>query len=382
VPVALASLQEATPAAINCPCWAGAGDYCGKGVNLFAKKHGCVGLPGQDDKILSCTHDGHANNDQWTVHISCPYGCVFSPNGAPDYCKPPPPPPPRRLPRVDTVFLIVMENHNWSQIAGNSNAPFINDSLLPMSSYATRYYNNLGGLHPSEPNYLWLVSGYNFNIWDDADPSAHNISSHQHLMRLLDEADISWRAYQEDATDACPMTSTGLYAAKHDPFVYFTDVTNDQSYCAKHLVSLAALDQTLTATCPDTIPRFNFITPNLCNDMHGAAGCPTEDPVAVGDAWLAQYIPKIMASPVYQEGRAAIFITWDEDEPPACADQPYGDCPIGMIVVSPLARGHGYHNSIYYTHSSLLLTLQEIFGVAHRPLGDAANWVNLSDLFK
>ena len=52
-----------------------------------------------------------------------------------------------------------------------------------------------------------------------------------------------------------------------------------------------------------------------------------------------------------------------------------------MIALSPRAKGHGYNNSIYYTHSSTLRTLQDIFGV--RPyLGDAANAESLRDLFK
>jgi hypothetical protein len=50
-----------------------------------------------------------------------------------------------------------------------------------------------------------------------------------------------------------------------------------------------------------------------------------------------------------------------------------------MVVVSPLAKAN-YSNSIYYTHSSTLRTMQEIFGV--RPfLRDAANATDLSDLF-
>jgi hypothetical protein len=41
-----------------------------------------------------------------------------------------------------------------------------------------------------------------------------------------------------------------------------------------------------------------------------------------------------------------------------------------MIVLSPDARGHGYANTIHYTHSSTLKTIEEIFGL-HPLLGDA-----------
>jgi hypothetical protein len=56
-----------------------------------------------------------------------------------------------------------------------------------------------------------------------------------------------------------------------------------------------------------------------------------------------------------------------------------GDGPIGMIAVSPFAKP-GYSNTIRYTHSSTLRTLEEIFGVTPL-LGDAQNASDLSDLF-
>ena len=51
-----------------------------------------------------------------------------------------------------------------------------------------------------------------------------------------------------------------------------------------------------------------------------------------------------------------------------------------MVVLSPLARGGGYFNRVHYTHSSMLRTSQDIFGVMPL-LGDAANANDLSDLF-
>ena len=67
-----------------------------------------------------------------------------------------------------------------------------------------------------------------------------------------------------------------------------------------------------------------------------------------------------------------MFITWDEGEG--------SDGPIGMIVLSHAARGHGYSNALHYTHSSTLRTLEEIYGVSPL-LGAAQNATDLSDLF-
>ena len=89
-----------------------------------------------------------------------------------------------------------------------------------------------------------------------------------------------------------------------------------------------------------------------------------------GDDWLARELPALLSSAAFTN-RGAIFLTWDEG---------HNSRPIGLIVLSPLAKGHGYTNDISYTHSSLLRTVQEIFAV--RPLlGDAANATDLSDLF-
>src|SRR5579863_7648927 len=129
-----------------------------------------------------------------------------------------------RAESVKKVFVIGMENHNWTQpaqIAGkiqqiyqNPNAPFINSlvngtavaiingSAVDISkqvSYATAYHNVLatpGGsnpkIHPSEPNYLWAEAGTNFGILNDNDPFAAsgptNQDTDQHLAGWLTAA--------------------------------------------------------------------------------------------------------------------------------------------------------------------------------------------------
>src|SRR6478672_5674584 len=113
-----------------------------------------------------------------------------------------------------TVFFILIENHNWSSIKGSPSAPYINDVLLPMGAHAEQYYNP-PGLHPSEPNYIWLEAGDNFGILNDADPITNHLSTHKHLVKLLDDADISWKSYQEGIDGKrCPIVSVDHYAAK------------------------------------------------------------------------------------------------------------------------------------------------------------------------
>jgi phosphatidylinositol-3-phosphatase len=276
---------------------------------------------------------------------------------------------------IQTVFIILMENHNWTgdasklNIKGNPAAPYINNTLLPMASHAEQYFNPPNN-HPSLPNYLWLEAGGNFGILNDILPRHANLTTHKHLVRLLEEAGMTWKAYEEDITGTnCPLT----YAendVNHDPFVYFEDTTNDYSSnsaeCIAHVRPYTELASDLAA---GTVAQYNFITPNTCDDMHDSCG-PLHNPIAQGDAWLSANVPMILGSTAYQH--AVLFITWDE------ADR--GDGPIGMIVLSPFAKGSGYENSIHYTHGSTLRTMQEIFGVTPF-LRDADRETDLSDLF-
>ncbi len=273
---------------------------------------------------------------------------------------------------IQTVFIIVMENHNWSDIFKNPSAPYINKTLLPQASYAQQYYNP-PGTHPSEPNYLWLEAGTNFGVKNDNPPDSNHQSSTDHLVSYLNRSGFTWRAYQEGISGKeCPISDTGLYAARHNPTVFFDDVTGNNNansaYCIAHERPFSELKTDLSN---NTVAQYNFITPNMCNDMHNSSGCPTQDQVKNGDKWLSEQIPMIIASKAYQHG-GVIFITWDESE--------NGDNPIGMIVLSTFAKGHGYSNTIHYTHSSTLRTIQEIFNLTSF-LGDAAKANDLSDLF-
>jgi hypothetical protein len=278
------------------------------------------------------------------------------------------------------VFMILMENENWSQIKASASATYI-QSLLVSGAHCESYWNP-PGMHPSEPNYIWLEAGDNYGITtdDDPDPVSHHISTSNHLVSLLDSAGLTWRTYQEDMPlGTCPVTSVGLYAAKHNPFVFFDDTSGGESAsdpgCMAHTIpySAAQLQADLNA---NSVASYTWITPNLCDDMHNNTGCGTGDPIAHGDAFLSQIIPIIQASSAYQTD-GAIFITWDECEVPTGAP----DVPIGMIVLSPYAKA-GYTSTKKYDHSSTLKTMQEIFGVTPL-LGHAADasTSDLSELF-
>jgi phospholipase C len=129
---------------------------------------------------------------------------------------------------IQTVFMILMENVSWPDIVGSTNAPYIKNVLLPQSSYNSNMFTI--GAFGSLPQYLWLESGTNWGVNDSSDPASHQIHTTNHFVIQLEAAGISWRAYEESISGTtCPTASSGLYAAFHNPFVYFDDIYTNAS---------------------------------------------------------------------------------------------------------------------------------------------------------
>src|SRR5205807_6307389 len=228
----------------------------------------------------------------------------------------------------------------------------------------------VAGTFGSLPQYLWLESGTNWGVTSDSsDPSAHHFATTNHFVIQLQNAGISWKAYEESITGTtCPTASSGMYAGFHNPFVYFDDIYLDPANCTNHIRPYTELARDLTN---NTVARYNFITPNLCDDMHGSASCPPGNRIQQGDTWLSAEIPRIMASQAYRNN-GAIIITWDEGTANVAG-------PFATMVLSPWAKT-GYTMSNRLDHTATFRTLQEIFQV---PLLYAAKTgTNLSDLFK
>jgi hypothetical protein len=283
---------------------------------------------------------------------------------------------------IQTVFVILMENHSWSTITKSTSSTYIK-SLMAKGAYATNYKTPTGN-HPSEPNYIWLEAGGNLGITNDNPPSANHQATTDHLVSQLEAKGISWKTYQEGITGTtCPLTASGLYDPKHCPMLFFDNITDNRTatskHCTDHVRPYTELATDLTA---GTVARYNFITPNLCNDMHGetiGTNCPslTTDMIKKGDTWLSTEVPKILASNAFKNG-GALFITWDEGDESANPLAAASDGPMGMIVLSSFAKV-GYASSLAYTHSSTLRTFETIFGVPF--LRGAATSNDLSDMF-
>ncbi len=254
------------------------------------------------------------------------------------------------LPITGTIYTIVFENHGVDAVFDPKNTYF--NQLAQEYGTADAY---LANDHPSLTNYMRMTSGTNQGFGDNGPPSQHQADGSDNLADQLDAAGITWRAYMEDMVDPCRMTDNGKYAVKHNPFVYYTSLTNDQARCDEHVVDF---DQHFTEDLAANQYKYMWITPNMCHSMHD---CDT----TVGDAWLAEVIPQIMASPGYQEG-GAIFVLFDEGD----ADATYAwslvfkrPQNVPAIVISDKLVYPGFVSDTTYTHNSYLATIEDAFGL-------------------
>jgi phosphatidylinositol-3-phosphatase len=246
-----------------------------------------------------------------------------------------------------------MENKPYGSIIGNASAPYEN-RLAAQCGLAADYH---GVGHPSLPNYLAATGGSTFGVTDDNGPSAHRINGDS-IFGQLDRANLGWRSYEESMPKNCDLAASGEYAVKHNPAAYFTA---SRPACNADDVPLArGLDRDIAA---GALPAFAFVTPNLCDDTHNCA-------VSTGDAWLAKWIPRILAGPNYRAGNTLVVLTWDEGV--GSGNQ------IPTIVIGPtvptatIARAR-------YDHYALLRTTENLLGLA--PLGAAASAPSMQGAF-
>jgi len=280
--------------------------------------------------------------------------------------------------KLKRVIVIAMENHDPEEIYGDAvNAPYFHE-LASKYARAANFDDELPLEVPSEGHYVWMEAGtHQFSdatFLDDAWPSPSvSTGSTKHLVTQIKNAKgLSWMSYQEGMTaesGACPVEDSGFYVPKHNPFVFFRDVSGDppskdNAYCAAHHKPYSALEQDMKGE----LASYVFITPDECHDMHWQRGCPDENPVRTGDRWLKQELPRLIEYADTHE--SVILISFDEGAT---------TLKLPFLVVGNAAKP-GYVGTEHYTHSSQLKTVELILGLP--VLATVAQANDLSDLFK
>jgi hypothetical protein len=305
--------------------------------------------------------------------------------------------------KLDRAFIIVLEDHSQLSVIGDPNTPYIT-SLALRYGQATNYY---GVTHPSEPNYVAMISGSNWGINND-DPA--NRFDHPNLVDGLEASHISWGAYLEalpddPLADFWPSSANPLYVSRHNPFALFTDIRDNPARVA-NIKPYTALAADLNG---QHAPRFVYIVPDQCNDMHGGVNaaipghpetpCPfgstNDDPNGASlkqkaDKFVKNAVTMIMSSRAWTQ-RSAIFIVADEgdytgntvnggwDSPAGCCDSPvlpagdpaispdwpgglYGGALVPAIVIDPSGPSH-FTSGTAYNHYSLLRTIEDAWNL-------------------
>lgn len=234
-----------------------------------------------------------------------------------------------------------MENKGYGSVIGAAAAPYEN-RLAAACGLATDYS---GVAHPSLPNYIAATSGSTHGVADDAGPAAHPLSG-QSLFSLVQDSGRQWRTYAESMPGNCAESSSGQYAVKHNPAVYYTGL---RAQCRQWDVPLGdgTAGPFATALHTGALPAFTMVIPNLCNDTHDC-------PVSTGDAWLAAWLPRIFASPAYQSGQTVLAVTWDEGGG--------GSDRVPLLVAGPTVPP-GTRLTQRADHYALLRTTLEVLGL-------------------
>jgi hypothetical protein len=260
---------------------------------------------------------------------------------------------------INHVIIIVLENTPYSKVYGSSNAPYMT-SIADKYSLLTNYY---AIAHPSLPNYITMIAGSTFGITDDGQPSSHtSIAGNAEIVSLLETKGVSWKTYQESMPSACYKSSSGDYVVRHNPFVYFNDVTADSTYCNSHVVDFNALDNDIAN---NALPKYVFITPNLKNDGHDTS-------LGYADNWLSGFLPKLINSPSFAS--SVIFVTFDED------DGSSGNHIYTAAVGPSTIVKQAFKSTVKYNHYSLLATVEDIYGLGDLGRNDASAAV-MGDIF-
>jgi hypothetical protein len=236
------------------------------------------------------------------------------------------------------VWLIMMENRADTSIIGRKDAPYLN-SLLGRYGASTNYR---ALVHGSQPNYIALFSGGLQGVKGNEVVSipARNIADQ------IEGAGKTWRVFAQNVPPNCYAGSTatagpdgtGTYARKHEPAISFSDIANSPSRC-RNITNFTSFDPMAA--------DFEFIVPNLENDMHNGT---TKE----GDDFLKGFVPRILATSAWKAG-SPLFITWDEGKAT-------GDNRIVTLVIASTVPP-GFQSSVPHTHYSLLRTVQELLGL-------------------
>jgi acid phosphatase len=260
-------------------------------------------------------------------------------------------------PTSSRVFLVVEENHSFSEVIGNSAMPYLNE-LATQHSLGTQYFADA---HPSIPNYFMLTVGQPETL----NNAFTGTVSDDNIVRELVKANKTWRSYAE-SLPSVGYTGGDVYPyfKHHNPFVYFSDVIGTAQ--ANNVVPFSQFASDLAS---NNLPDFSFIVPNVLDDAHDGT-------LPAADQWLSANIDPLIKSSAFQSG-GVLIIVFDEGN---ITDLSHGGGQVPFIIVGATIKT-GFRSSTFYQHESTLRLVLSTLGVNSFP-GAAAAAPSMGEFFK
>ena len=239
------------------------------------------------------------------------------------------------------VMVIVLENTDYDEALTQ---PFLSQ-LVAKGALLSNFYAEA---HPSQPNYIALISGSTNGVSSD---SLANLNGQQ-IGDLLEAKGLQWKAYAEQYPGNCFLGATsGKFARKHVPFLSFKNIQNDKQRCNR-IVDASELS---TDISNGTLPDFSLYSPDLDNDGHDTGA-------AYADQWLSSKFGPLLQNSSFSKD-LLLVVTFDESE------------SLGPNHVFTVLYGDGIAPGVVsndsYTHYSLLRTIEDEFGLGTLSQGDS-----------
>ena len=248
-------------------------------------------------------------------------------------------PPSVRLPDFTHVVVVVFENHEASSIAGSPDAPTFN-ALARRYATLTNYD---GGRRIRACRTTSRSSRARRTGSRATAPTASSVRAASPT-RSPPPARRGRRTPRTFRVPGFTGGSSGRYAKKHDPFLYFRDVAGSRAR-RDRVVPFTRLGRDLAA---HRLPDFSLVVPNLCDDMHDCS-------VATGDAWLKAHVVPLLHSPELRGG--VVFVVFDEG-----TSDTGGGGRIEALALGPTVR-RGSRFTKATNHYGLLRTIEDAWGL-------------------
>ena len=295
------------------------------------------------------------------------------------------------------VIWIWFEDSHLNKVIGNAAAPYITNLAKTQCAYALGWRADILS---SAPQYVPATAGANCNsetlnnitpagdtcITSGAAPAQSCVSTTCKntvaITSIFEQVQNipgdSWKAYEESMPSNCSTAGhSGYYYVRHNPAPYFShlriagqfggntcatsDVVLPTTSCNGTSCSIAASPNSLLDDLNNnTLPTFSFVTPNFCDDMHTKCA-PYLSRFTNGDQWLAAWLPKIIASPAYQNGSTAVFLMWDQTK--------FGEALPNVIVAPSVVPGSVISAATTINNIAALGATEDMLGLG--PIGCA-----------